>query len=150
MQLTLVRFHFADKLTIGMLDTPGHRPLYVLEKPREYKGERNVRCETCVLPGDYKVYRRASSRFGSRRKAWGLVSYHNYGNLMLSLEDRDGRSHCLLHVGNYPHNTLGCLLPGLYAAADKEMVCMSAIALKYLEGWLRNESTIALKIIEAV
>lgn len=91
MKLRLLRFrHYADR-TLGILEA-GNLTLTTLE-PAWKNNEKNV---SCVPVGIYKLKRRNTPRFGDH----------------LILEDVPGRSYVLIHFGNFPENTSGCILVG--------------------------------------
>ena len=54
-----------------------------------------------VCSGQYNVVYRWTSQYG-----------HHYHIQEMSGREVDGRDHILIHVGNFNHNTNGCLLPG--------------------------------------
>jgi hypothetical protein len=65
---------------------------HTMELP--WKG--NQRRVSCIPAGKYKVIKHISPKFG--KSFWVL--------------DVVNRSEILVHVGNYNHDTLGCILPG--------------------------------------
>lgn len=103
-----------------------------LELP--YKGnQRNISCIPC---GKYKVTKRFSEKYGNHFK----------------VESVPNRSDILIHVGNYPEDTHGCILIGDDArdinADGKNEVVNSKHAMRKLNKLLKNEKNIELVIID--
>lgn len=69
------------------------RPIYTLELPWK-DNERNV---SCILCGEYAVVPHDGPKF---KDCWRL----------LEVPERSG---ILIHIGNTPNDTQGCILPGL-------------------------------------
>ena len=101
--VTLTRFYFGDKCTLGRL---------VFNGPED----ELFRCWTCENPyldnkvnvssipdGSYTMGRVDSPRFG--KDCWSVLNV-------------PGRSHILLHAGNKAKDTRGCILPGSGLLAD--------------------------------
>lgn len=72
----------------------------------ELRWNNNIRSKSCVPTGKFGIGKRKRSRF--------LPAYkERYGhNGIYGLEEVDGRSHILIHTGNKPEHTNGCILPG--------------------------------------
>lgn len=95
MNLLLRRLIFTDKTTIGELTIDGIFQCYILEDcARQVKIHR----ATCIPAGTYKIIVNRSPRF--KRDLPRLL-------------DVPGFAGVLIHPGNYPSDTDGCLLPGL-------------------------------------
>lgn len=72
----------------------------------ELRWNNNLRSKSCVRTGKYGIGKRKRSRFlPTYKKRYGHDGI--YG-----LNDVDGRSHILIHTGNKPEHTKGCILPG--------------------------------------
>lgn len=93
MQLTVHRFLFTDKSTIGSLDLNGVWFCYTLEPPT-LEGDVKPRA---IPPGTYPLRMLPSQRFG---------------HLMPHVCEVPGFSAIEIHPGNYPNDTQGCLLVG--------------------------------------
>lgn len=120
------RFYQDDKVTLGSLQIEGvdHSPIFTLENPW-VNNETDV---SCIPSGVYQckyfngqIYKR---------------SYHVRGV--------PGRSAILIHVGNYPSNTRGCILPGcgIETVISEYMVTYSKMAMNRLRAILGRENFI--------
>lgn len=65
---------------------------YTLEPP----DLGNKKYISCILPGKYKAKTDKSKRYGD----------------VIRFEDRNNRTNILIHPGNYPKDTQGCILVG--------------------------------------
>lgn len=134
-KLELKRIDKLDDRTLGSLNVYSdeyHTSLCTLELP--YKdNQRNISCIPC---GKYKVTKRFSEKYGNHFK---IENVHN-------------RSDILIHVGNYPSDTHGCILIGDDArdinADGKNEVVNSKHAMRKLNKLLKNEKNIELVIID--
>ena len=115
---TLNRFFSNKDVTFGSFKilTIDHPPIYTLELPW-LNNQQNV---SCIPEGAYKCVPYSSERYKD--------VYH--------LRSVPGRARILIHIGNYPHDTEGCILPGIngfkYIGKDHPMVSKSADALKLI------------------
>jgi hypothetical protein len=91
-QLTLERFNFTDKSTIGSLAIDEKPFCWTLELPIGDGGPGSA-----IPAGTYKVVTYPSPKFG---------------RLMPLLVDVPGRSNIEMHWGNSPEDTDGCILLG--------------------------------------
>lgn len=83
-----------DKQTLGELTIEGvDDKFYTMELP----WLDNQKRISCIPEGKYQVVRRWSEKYGNH--------FH--------VLEVPNRSYILIHFGNYKHNTLGCILPGL-------------------------------------
>lgn len=73
---------------------------YTLERPWLF----NQADISCIKKGDYKAIKHNSPKHG-----WCIK--------LLNVEDR---TEILIHIGNYLHNTLGCILVGEYITHSKK------------------------------
>jgi hypothetical protein len=92
MILTVERFNFTDKSTIGSLAIDGKSFCWTLELPLGDGGPGSA-----IPVGTYKVVTYPSPKFG---------------RLMPLLVGVPGRSNIEMHWGNEPENTEGCILLG--------------------------------------
>ena len=112
--LHLTRHWFTDKSIIGGLALDGVFLCYILEPPmRDEKPH-------CIPTGTYDVVLGPSLRFA--RASW----YLNANSLVPHIVDVPGFSGILIHPGNDPIDTLGCLLPG--RSHDTDRVLLSVLA----------------------
>ena len=100
--LLLIRDTFTTKSTLGKLYLNGGIYWQTLELP--YKD--NQRSISCIPAGTYKVRKRTAEESTTRK----------YEHLLI--QDVPQRSFCLFHIGNYPNNTMGCILVGNTRATD--------------------------------
>ena len=97
MNLTLVRYEFGDKYTIGRLYVNGMFECYTLEDRVRPKGELKVFGQTAIPEGTIRVILNMSPRFK---------------RIMPRLLDVPGFDGILIHTGNTPEDTHGCILVG--------------------------------------
>jgi len=94
--LLLIRDTFTDVSTIGRLFINGESFCDTLENPY-INNERNI---SCIPEGQYKVRLRLARESATR----------DY--LHLLVQDVPNRDWILVHIGNYPSQTQGCILVG--------------------------------------
>ena len=97
MKLKLIRDTYGPNSTIGRLYCEGQFLCYTLEN----KWADNTPRISCIPEGDYDIKTKTYGRF-----------YEKYGHPIVKLQDVPGRSEILIHKGNYPKDTLGCILLG--------------------------------------
>ena len=112
--LLLIRDIFTEKSTLGELFLNGERMCDTLELP--YKD--NQRSVSCIPSGRYKVRLRYPRESATR----------NY--LHLLVQDVKDRSYILIHRGNKPSHTQGCILVGL--GSQQDVVHNSTLAMDLL------------------
>lgn len=91
MQIRIMRFKHCKDRTLGIMEA-GNLTLTTLELPWK-NNEKNI---SCIPAGNYKLRRRNTPKYGDH----------------LILENVPGRSYVLIHFGNFPENTSGCILVG--------------------------------------
>ena len=94
--LLLIRDTFTKESTIGKLFINGESFCDTLENPY-INNERNI---SCIPEGQYKVRLRLARESATR----------DY--LHLLVQDVPNRKWILIHIGNYPSQTQGCILVG--------------------------------------
>ena len=104
MELTLERKWLTDKSTIGELSVDGTYECVILEPPKLYQGQENVPDKTCVPEGAYYVI---------------LAFSPKHKRVTPLLVGVPGRTEVEIHIGNFPQDTLGCLLAGLDHGEDE-------------------------------
>lgn len=102
MKLLLERIKYLEDRTIGRLSIDGVFHFYTLEDTfREIVGvpveQWKVPGKTAIPMGTYKMVWHDSPRFGKK---------------LPMLVDVPGYKYVLMHAGNYPENTEGCVLVG--------------------------------------
>ena len=112
--LLIIRDEFTDKSIIGKLFLNGEWLCDTLELP--YRD--NQRSISCIPAGLYKVRLRTARESATR----------NY--LHLLVEDVKDRSHILVHIGNFPKDTKGCILVGI--GREQDFVKNSRLAMELL------------------
>ena len=105
MRVTLTRTKYSATATTGELNVPGiEKTLYTLEPPwRDNRGD-----ESCIPLGDYLCVPHGWERHTpfKKKKVWEIT---NVGN---------NRTAVLFHVGNYPKDSLGCVLVGTTSTGE--------------------------------
>lgn len=109
MEMTLNRTSFDDKSTEGSLSIEGSFQCYTLELPNV-----DGKPGSCIPQGRYKVVLAPSPKFIGSADPW----VQEYANQMPHLEDIPGRSLIMIHWGNDPSNTEGCILVGNSQSTD--------------------------------
>ena len=94
--LLLIRDTFTKESTIGKLFINGESFCDTLENPY-INNERNI---SCIPEGQYKVRLRLARESATRDYYYLLV------------QDVPNRDFILVHIGNYPSQTQGCILVG--------------------------------------
>ena len=112
----MIRDTFTDKSTIGKLYLNGEFISHTLE----LSWKDNKKSVSCVPKGVYNIRLRCARESATR----------DY--LHLLVEDVPNRSYILFHRGNYPKDTLGCILTGMTVGDDPDTILQSKKAHSYL------------------
>jgi len=112
--LLLIRDTFSKESVIGELFINGERICDTLENPWK-DNQRNI---SCIPEGEYPVRLRLARESASR----------DY--LHLLVQDVPNRDYILLHRGNTPKDTSGCILVGL--GSQQDVVNNSVLAMDLL------------------
>ena len=112
--LLLIRDTFSEKSTIGELFLNGERMCDTLENPW-INNKKNL---SCIPRGEYNVRLRLPRESATR----------DYIHLLV--EDVENRKWVLVHRGNYPKDTSGCILVGL--GSQQDFVSNSTLAMDLL------------------
>lgn len=110
MDLTLQRLRFTPRSTgSDLLLGDGITRLYALELP-----VKDGMPGSAIPPGRYKITLEPSPKFLSSMDAW----VQRYAQRIPHINGIPHRSHILIHWGNYPDDTDGCVLVGLTQDLD--------------------------------
>lgn len=123
-ELYLTRTLALEEATFGVLFS-GRQPVCVtLELP----WNDNRTDESCIPVGAYRVVPYSSERYPN---VWHVL-------------DVPGRTHILIHSGNYPSNTNGCIIPGSqYGLGDNALaVSSSGAAMQKIRQIVKQEDFI--------
>ncbi len=123
-RVNLNRYAYLRGCTLGYLSFDDFS-CYTLEKPW-LDNKINV---SAIPDGTYIAKRRHSEKYG-----------HHW-----ILQDVPGRSLILIHIGNYPTDTKGCILVGTYAGDGKPSVWESRITMNKLRELLPDEFEIVIQ-----
>jgi hypothetical protein len=118
--LLIIRDEFTDKSIIGKLFLNGEWLCDTLELPY-INNERSI---SCIPDGQYKVRLRTAKESATR----------NY--LHLLVEDVKDRKYILVHIGNFPKDTRGCILVGI--GREQDRVKNSTLAMDLLMKEILN------------
>lgn len=94
-KITIKRKEETDQATMGEISVNGEEVGSTLEQP----WNDNQEGRSCIPPGRYTAYIRDSS---SSRWGYNPIQLVNVFN----------REYIQIHIGNYPKDTRGCILPG--------------------------------------
>lgn len=98
MKLELIRLYKKDAYTIGKLYVDGQYFCDTLEdKVRDLSSEKKIHGKTAIPTGNYEIIINVSPRFGRK---------------LPRLLDVPGFEGILIHRGNTPEDTAGCILIG--------------------------------------
>ncbi|WP_367971621.1 DUF5675 family protein [Vibrio scophthalmi] len=115
--------------TFGELTLAGERLCYTTE--REWNN--NQPSQSCIPAGTYTVKRHQSPKFGL---CFALES----PSLGVTIQGPSLRTHCLIHVANFPEQLEGCIAPGTAMHSQKWGVANSRKALDALLETLTDEA----------
>lgn len=111
MELTLNRTSFDAESTQGSLSIDGSFQCYTLELPNV-----DGKPGSCIPQGRYKVGLAPSPKFMAKGESDSWVQ--TYADQMPHLEGIPGRSLIMIHWGNDPGDTEGCILVGQNESVD--------------------------------
>ena len=131
MNLLLQRLWYTDKSTVGELSVEGVFQSYTLELPK-----KDGLPGSCILAGTYSVIFAPSPKFESSQDPWVM----KYAKEMPRLQDIPNRSGILIHWGNEPEETEGCILVGRsYSPTVPDLIQNSRVAFADLYAKIRAE-----------
>ncbi len=130
MEITVERKYKKPKYIIGNMLVDGHWYCNTLEPPEGTATETvTAGSKKAIATGTYKVKMQWSPKFGK---------------MLPCLQDVLGRSGILIHAGNYPYDTQGCILVGVNSRVGMVLNSRDCLAL------LVNKIRVALNSGEAV
>ena len=102
--------------TFGRLFNPAGEEIgRIVEKP----WRNNIKKDSCIPEGIYPLeYYPAGKRFYPKYRKIFAKQGNEKG--MIQVMNVPGRTHILIHRGNYPRNSWGCLLTNLSVGRDKK------------------------------
>lgn len=127
MMITIQRIYSDNKVTLGIL-TINNTTLFTLELPYN----DNKRRISCIPKGKYSMLKRDGVKVGS--KVAPYLHYH--------IQDVPNRDWILIHRGNLPKHTHGCILVGtaITIMNGELAVSNSKIALNILNDNIKDNS----------
>ncbi len=142
MHLTLLRYACGEKSTLGALSIDGEFACYTLENP----WRDNRRRISSIPTGIYELQLRKEGGWHSRASA----KFPEIHKGMIELKDVPGRTFILVHWGNTPRNTDGCILVGNTAAPNFVGHSVKAYEAVYppIAAVLERNETVTLEIKE--
>lgn len=112
MHITVKRHIETKESTIGSLRIDGRLQCYTLEDPYH---KIKVIGETRIPEGEYKLALRTYGGFHQRYNK-KFAAWHDYG--MIEIMQVPNYTNILIHIGNWPGDTEGCLLLGQEAGIN--------------------------------
>ena len=104
MKLVLDRIHNTEESTIGLLHVDGEFMGFTLENPHH---DVKIPGDTCIPEGVYELKLRNEG--GMTKRYADKYSFHEG---MLWLQNVENFEWVYIHVGNFVHQTEGCILIG--------------------------------------
>ena len=128
MKIKITRTQETANCTFGLIELDGLHIGVTLELPW-LNNQNNI---SCIPLGNYKCNRHSSLKFGT---VWEIMNVAN-------------RNEILIHAGNLPHETHGCVLVGAARGiVNKEKgIISSKDTLKILMDMTRNEAELDIEI----
>lgn len=133
------RFEYTDKSTVGKMYLNGKYMGFTLEDKVRREGEPKIFGETAIPSGVYKMIINRSNRFSA------IAGHDVFLPLLLDVE---GFSGVRIHAGNFPADTLGCvLLSQNHNKVDE--IENSRIAFDAFMAELKNFDTYEVEIVDS-
>jgi hypothetical protein len=124
----LLRVSSTDKCTFGILKDERNIPFLVTLELPWLDNQHNV---SCIPTGTYECFRENSPKHG----------------IVFELRNVPDRQEVQVHIGNYPKDTLGCILVGQKYTGEAS-IGESTLAFKTFMDKLEGVDKFTLKIIE--
>lgn len=136
--LIINRFSYAPGETEAFADLPTGR-IWTIERPwRPGSSAGGENFESCIPDGEYdcEYYQRSNGQDSIRLFNPDLGVYRTKSDR----PNNEGRWDCLIHVGNYMDDVVGCIAPGLTRTIDRNrrMVANSRKAMRLLMAHFHN------------
>lgn len=132
MKIEVRRLYLRDTWTIGEVFVDGAHECFSLEDRANYPGEDKVPGETAIPCGTFRIEWRASPHFGKSMPY--LTHVPNFYGVMI-------------HPGNTPKDTRGCLLVGKYADLSAGRVLESKLAFESLCAKMKKSTGVVEVIV---
>ena len=131
MEIVLDRLYYGDDCTLGVLSIDNELLCFTLENP----WKDNQPYISCIPEGDYQCRPHNGSKY---KETW-------------EVQDVDGRSAILIHIGNTEEDTKGCILPGITKGSlnGERAVLGSRIAMEKLRDIIGLKTHFVLSIRRA-
>ncbi|OED34078.1 hypothetical protein AB832_08225 [Flavobacteriaceae bacterium (ex Bugula neritina AB1)] len=123
----VIKRSYLPTCVMGKMEIDG-LPFYTIERP----WLDNTPFKSCIPEGDYVCKKYTSKRFPD---VW-------------EIEDVPGRTHILLHQGNFVEDVVGCIAVGLSVSDDSFMVKDSRLAFDSLRKMLPETFTLQIESAE--
>lgn len=128
--MKLIRYYQNNFVTLGILKiNDKHSPIYTLELPWR-DNRQNI---SCIPTGQYKLVPYNSTRYPD---VWEISNV-------------PGRADILIHIGNYPDDTKGCILPGMGIMPEQPMVSNSVNAIGLMRSIIGRKGEHGIEIINS-
>lgn len=131
-----LRRAYLDNCCIGKLSIGGELMFYTVERP----WKSNEKSVSCVPAGRYELEPYSSDKhpdcWALKNEALGVTPY-----------GPSQRTHCLIHVANFPHEVEGCIAPGMELHPASWGVARSRDAMEKLRVLLGNGGGWVLDVI---
>ncbi len=115
MKIEVERYEYSEKSTIGRLYIDGVKTCFTLEDKVRGSAEAKIYGQTAIPAGTYRVTLRTTGTIHEAyKKRFGAM---HKGTLWI--RNILGYEYVLIHCGNTPEDTLGCILVGANAERDK-------------------------------
>ena len=129
-KIKIKRIEETDEATIGKLYLNDKEIGYTLEPPWKDNKQR----ESCIPAGEYDAFIRTDSN----RWDYDVIQLRNVPN----------RTAIQIHIGNFPKDTVGCILPG--KGRGHNIVHQSRVAFEELMSGINEDERIIIKVVDNI
>ncbi|MBS7810105.1 DUF5675 family protein [Roseococcus pinisoli] len=137
MDLLLTRQVIAGEATIGTLEIDGEFQCHTLE---DLERSKKIHGKTAIPPGSYRLTLEESPRLSDRYAKQGR------SRLIPRLHDVQNFSGILIHIGNKPEDTDGCILVGSWKPGLKGYIASSGKAYDALHAKLSKATSLRITV----
>lgn len=120
MEITVNRFDYNENSTIGTIHLNGEFNGFTLE---DKKRPTKIKAITCIPSGRYKIVLREKGTIHQR-----YDKKFDFHKGVLHLLDVPNFQYIYIHIGNFPADTMGCILVGLQYCQGQEKIVSSTSA----------------------